>query len=1464
MTKNSSSKDFRQSSTSSQTLVSIICRSVNRPELKQALRSLTLQTHPNIEIVLVDALGQGIPSAVDICKGRQLELVSTGERLDRSAAANAGLERAQGDFLMFLDDDDWIAEDHIATLLKLLLENSGSQAAYSATRKVSNEGKDLDHVFDQEFRLAQLRRDNFIPIHAVLFKASLVTDGCKFDPDLAIYEDWDFWLQVAERTTFLHHDKITAFYREGGDSDTAVNEELLKYSKGHPNAVAREKVLNKWLPKWSASDINEMFGTMDQSAAVMELRAEAKAAQEVIRARESEVTSITDTLKSTGKQLGELHRAHDALVEEHQSLAEHNRLLDQAQLALHGQLHELQVQHEELDAGVREILGSFSWRITKPYRYLSHRIRKYILSPILGPVKKNTIKVVLKNPALHQLVRDVKTKIPTGSQNAKIYDRLHYGLDSPSTDNRVFSNALTIRGWAMTEKSPVELSLFVNELEFRVLVPDLPRPDVSDVFPWLDHAGMCGFSIELPLGFLASGIHSLTLVARTPQGFSEEIHREFYLLGQQQLYKAWRNYKTINDYGNATGLIGASANLCAHIVFTESDDPQLNLASLVSIARQDCDNWQVHFIGESWQELQTTLATDVSEIFKLKLTVANNLTAVCSKLNQASDYLLGLHGGECLQAGALSELLTTISESGSGNENGIRSIAVYSDHDSIDSDGEYTDPVFTFGWSPDHLMARNYVADVFLFEASLFTEDFCSTAQLESWRFAMLLQLAATGKPVDRVAKMLWSQKANTDDDSVRIATEASLIEKSLAAQGKTVSISTQHGQHYLDWALAQQSKVAIIIPTMGKLELIRPCLDSLVQKTNYENFEIIMLDNSRGKYPEGIAYLHEKNFQVIECDEAFNWARLNNIGASHTTAEHLLFLNDDIEVIDEDWLLHMVKLAQRPEVGSVGGLLLYPNGAMQHAGVFIVNTGGGCAHLFHKMMPNENIYRRLDRTVREVTANTGACLMVPREKFEAIGGFDEELAIVGNDIDLCLRLADKGFRNVWTPQCRLIHHESISRKSSIPKADEKAMWDRWESRFVAGDVFYNSNLTLEKWDCSLHIDVPAEKLVGDLNLRAMNKQEAGLITPLTGVNLIAYIRAEMGVGEGARSDARALAASGTEFGIINFETANPARMTDLSWQHKEMLSAPFDINLIHINADYLPLAKQEIPAHFFQGRYNIAYWAWELEEIPKQWLNVFKEVDEVWVPSEFVKAAVEKQSPVPVVTIPHCVDLQLEQQHSREHFGLRENTFCFLAMFDSRSIAERKNPYGAIRAFKQAFDGNNESVSLILKVNNAEDENMTTLMSEIESHPNIMVMDGTHSRAEINSLIALCDCFVSLHRSEGFGLGPAEAMCLGKATILTDWSGSTDYMTTNNCMPIDYELVRIEKTLGPYEAGQRWAEPDLDQAADAMKTLFADAALTKSIGDNAQAYINKHFSPAAVGKRAKQRLDEIRTLARL
>jgi glycosyltransferase involved in cell wall biosynthesis len=367
------------------------------------------------------------------------------------------------------------------------------------------------------------------------------------------------------------------------------------------------------------------------------------------------------------------------------------------------------------------------------------------------------------------------------------------------------------------------------------------------------------------------------------------------------------------------------------------------------------------------------------------------------------------------------------------------------------------------------------------------------------------------------------------------------------------------------------------------------------------------------------------------------------------------------------------------------------------------------------------------------------------------------------------------------------------------------------------------------------------------------------------GVNLIAYIRASMGVGEAARGNASALQASGLGFGIINYERGNPSRMDNLRWQHKEIPGPQYQVNLLHINADHLPVVMKDLGQSWFRERYNIGFWAWEMPEFPDQWLPSFDLVDEIWVPSTYVNESVAAKSPVPVITIPHVIDIDREnaQRYSREHFGINPQAFVFISMFDTHSIAQRKNPFGSILAFQRAFTAADLNAQLVIKVNNADDANIKVLRDCIGEYQNILVLDQHFDRPHIDSLINCSDCYVSLHHAEGFGLGPAEAMALGKVALLTDWSGNTEYMTTDNCVPIRYTLKKLGKDYGPYAAHQHWAVADIQHAADEMKDLAHNPARVAAIGEYARQTIASEFSAQAIGERMRIRLQSIQCITK-
>jgi glycosyltransferase involved in cell wall biosynthesis len=305
----------------------------------------------------------------------------------------------------------------------------------------------------------------------------------------------------------------------------------------------------------------------------------------------------------------------------------------------------------------------------------------------------------------------------------------------------------------------------------------------------------------------------------------------------------------------------------------------------------------------------------------------------------------------------------------------------------------------------------------------------------------------------------------------------------------------------------------------------------------------------------------------------------------------------------------------------------------------------------------------------------------------------------------------------------------------------------------------------------------------------------------------------------------------------------------------------PPRINLLHLNAetaffDYLFLRQRGI-----ERSYTIGYWAWELAKFPAEWASSFAFVDEVWAASRFAYEAIAPATRKPVLLMPPAVAVHSpEPGLKRADFGLPENKFVFYFSFDFRSYAARKNPLAAVEAFRRAFPRRSAPVFLLLKTigSDWQQDERNSLLGAIHGDQRIQLIDGEFCRPRAITLLTLTDCFLSLHRCEGFGRGPAEAMLLGKPVIATAYSGTTDFATRETTLLVDYQLVPLGKEEYPGASGQVWAEPDIDAAAAAMRRVAADGALAKRLGDAGKNRIRKFYNPTTIGRRYVERMTTI------
>jgi len=363
----------------------------------------------------------------------------------------------------------------------------------------------------------------------------------------------------------------------------------------------------------------------------------------------------------------------------------------------------------------------------------------------------------------------------------------------------------------------------------------------------------------------------------------------------------------------------------------------------------------------------------------------------------------------------------------------------------------------------------------------------------------------------------------------------------------------------------------------------------------------------------------------------------------------------------------------------------------------------------------------------------------------------------------------------------------------------------------------------------------------------------------LYGLNVVGFLTADLGVGESARCMVRAADAAGLPVAPVAVRFPCNSRLGDDTYRDRLVEANPHPVNVFHIDA---PSAREIDPHHgpaFRAGKYNIGYLAWELPEFPEAWIGTFDYLDEIWCPSHFVSDAISPKCPLPVVVMPHAISFARPQGDFRARFGLPADRFLFLFLYDLNSFSARKNPQAVISAFR-ASGLAGRGAALVIKVHNhaAHPGELAALQAAVRDLPDTVLISETLSRAEIYQLESACDCFVSLHRSEGFGLAVAESMYLGKPVISTDWSATAEFVTTATGCPVDCTLTTLTETHGPYAAGQRWAEPDLAHAADWMRRLFADRALAARLGAAARTAIETRFSPQRIGALYRRRLETI------
>lgn len=498
-------------------------------------------------------------------------------------------------------------------------------------------------------------------------------------------------------------------------------------------------------------------------------------------------------------------------------------------------------------------------------------------------------------------------------------------------------------------------------------------------------------------------------------------------------------------------------------------DPPLLRQTLASILEQTYENWEICIAdGASNRQVQRVLnSLDDSRIHIRKL--SQNL-GISGNTNEAlsiatGEFVVFVDHTDLLAPNALFEVALALNRDPSLD-------ILYSAHDLVSMKGERLNPFFPPTWSPELLFSVNYLAHLLVMRRSVMEEAAGLRSEFDGAQdWDLLLRVSEHTNRVGHIPAILYHWRA--DPSSAVFSLEAKPYAK--AAQERAVGEALDRrgipgrverqrdGTLRIRWEQSDAPIVSVVIPTKHNRNLLSRCLDAIAEST-YSRLEVVVVETA-GRTEERERWYRELetpfSLRVLWWDGPFNYSAVNNLAAHDVHGEILLFLNDDTEPITADWLEEMVGWVTQDEVGAVGAQLIGLDGAIQHGGV-VIGMGGFADHMFRGMKPGEWSLAGSTSWYRDVTGVTGACLMVRRDVFDQVGGWNESFLLCGGDVELCLRIRDAGHRIVCTPYAQLRHLESATRGSFVPPEDFATSYWYYQPYLFGGDPYYNPNLSLQ------------------------------------------------------------------------------------------------------------------------------------------------------------------------------------------------------------------------------------------------------------------------------------------------------------------------------------------------------------------------------------------------------------------
>lgn len=713
-----------------------------------------------------------------------------------------------------------------------------------------------------------------------------------------------------------------------------------------------------------------------------------------------------------------------------------------------------------------------------------------------------TAKLKGREQLLEQIQRSVAWKIVKpiwklfhrSRKKAAPSDDLVFALNLPKRW-ATSRDVLLVKGWCFS-RSGRQLAGVRAKVGKRARLAryGLERSDVAGSFPGNPAAHHCGFTVELkvPKGVSAVQLEAIEQGGDWQPFFREQLERETSVDApeaaelqpelderKERILKlsplsAAKAYELVRPgLQQRSERASSQAPLISIVTPVHDTKPEWLAEAALSLLNQTFADWEWCLVDDHSDDRETKKLLDLLAGLGAPVRVSVSPgRGISAANNHALDLARGNYVGfldhdDLLHPAALGAMRDKLGE---GYD------VVYSDEDKLeDTSGELVEPFFKPEWSPEYFRGAMYVGHLLCVRRQLAAGTRFDSAFDGVQDFEFMLRLSETNPRIAHVPEVLyhWRKTPGSIAESTDAKPDIGVLQaravnahlERLHLRARAEPAALPHRLKIIPATRETYTRVSIIIPTRDAPEVFGRCLKSIFEKTSYPDFEVVVIDNETAD-PAALALMEQYPIRRIPFPGQFNFSRANNEGAATASGQLLVFLNNDTEIVSEDWLQHLAYYAEQPDVGASGALLAYEDQTVQHAGVAL-GMRGTADHLMRKFPVGVDGYAGSLVCAREVSAVTGACLMMRKSLFEEVGGFNPHFFTAYQDVDLCLRLRERGLRIISTPRAVLLHHESVSRQSYYDMIDRMLLLDRWEAVIEGGDPYYNPNLDLERGDYS-------------------------------------------------------------------------------------------------------------------------------------------------------------------------------------------------------------------------------------------------------------------------------------------------------------------------------------------------------------------------------------------------------------